>query len=81
VREAGFHTPPGRLLAVWLDGQVEFETSDGEVRRVTAGKAVLVEDRTGRDISRAIRWKGWLEELLQKCLQELHTEKFYPNIA
>jgi hypothetical protein len=38
VREAGFHTPPGRLLAVWLDGHVEFETSDGEVRRVTAGR-------------------------------------------
>jgi hypothetical protein len=30
MREAGFHTPPGRLLAIWLDGQVEFETSDGE---------------------------------------------------
>jgi hypothetical protein len=25
VREAGFHNPPGRLLAVWLDGEVEFE--------------------------------------------------------
>lgn len=30
VRQAGFHTLPSRLLAVWLDGQVEFETSDGE---------------------------------------------------
>src|SRR5258707_11367871 len=30
VREAGFHTPPDRLLAIWLDGHVEFETSDGE---------------------------------------------------
>ena len=48
VREAGFHTPPGRLLAIWLDGEVEFETSDGEVRRVTAGKAVLVEDTHGK---------------------------------
>jgi hypothetical protein len=48
VREAGFHTPPGRLLAVWLDGHVEFETSDGEVRRVTAGNAVLVEDTHGK---------------------------------
>ena len=48
VREAGFHTPPGRLLAVWLDGLVEFETSNGEVRRVTAGKAVLVEDTHGK---------------------------------
>lgn len=48
VREAGFHTPPDRLLAVWLDGTVEFETSDGEVRRLAAGKAVLVEDTHGK---------------------------------
>jgi hypothetical protein len=48
VREAGFHTPPDRLLAIWLDGHVEFETSDGEVRRLPAGKAVLVEDTHGK---------------------------------
>ena len=48
VREAGWHIPPGRVLAVWLDGIVEFETSDGQVRRVTAGKAVLVEDTHGK---------------------------------
>jgi hypothetical protein len=48
VREAGFHTPPDRLLAVWLDGRVEFETSDGEVRSLSAGKAVLVEDTHGK---------------------------------
>jgi hypothetical protein len=49
VREAGFHTPPDRLLAIWLDGHdVEFETSDGEVRRLSAGKAVLVEDTHGK---------------------------------
>lgn len=43
-----FHNPPGRLLAIWLDGEVEFETSDGEVRRVSAGKPVLVEDVHGK---------------------------------
>ena len=48
VREAGWHTPPGRVLAVWLDGVVEFETSDGEVRRVPAGGFVLVEDTHGK---------------------------------
>ena len=48
VREAGWHTPPGRLLAVWLDGIVEFEASDGEVRRVSAGGYVLVEDTHGK---------------------------------
>jgi hypothetical protein len=48
VREAGWHTPPGRVLAVWLDGVVEFETSDGEVRHVSAGYSVLVEDTHGK---------------------------------
>jgi hypothetical protein len=48
AREAGFHNPPGRILAIWLDGEVEFETSDGEIRRVSAGKAVLVEDTHGK---------------------------------
>jgi hypothetical protein len=36
------------LLAIWLDGIVEFETSDGEVRHVPAGGFVLVEDTHGR---------------------------------
>ena len=48
VGEAGWHTPPGRVLAVWLDGVVEFEASDGEVRRVSAGGYVLVEDTHGK---------------------------------
>ena len=48
TREADFHNPPGRLLVIWLDGEVEFETSDGEMRRVSAGKAVLVEDTHGK---------------------------------
>ena len=48
VREAGLHNPPGQLLVIWLDGEVEFETSDGEMRRVSAGKAVLVEDTHGK---------------------------------
>ena len=48
AREAGFHKPPGRILAIWLDGEVEFEMSDGEIRRVSAGKAVLVEDAHGK---------------------------------
>ena len=47
-RETGFHTAPGRMLAVWLDGVAEFETSDGETRRVPAGGAVLVEDTHGK---------------------------------
>jgi hypothetical protein len=45
MREAGWHTAPGCVLTVWLDGIVEFETSDGEVRHVPAGDFVLVELR------------------------------------
>jgi hypothetical protein len=48
IRVAGFHTSPGRLLAIWLDGEVEYETSDGEMRRLVAGKAVLSEDTHGK---------------------------------
>lgn len=48
VGEAGWQTPPGRVLAVWLDGLVEFEVSDGEVRLVPAGNCVLVEDTHGK---------------------------------
>jgi hypothetical protein len=48
VCEAGWHTPPGRVFAVWLDGVVEFETSDGEVQHVSAGGFVLVEDTHGK---------------------------------
>ena len=48
IRETGWHNPPERLLAVWLNGEVEFETSDGTVRRVSAGGFVLVEDTHGR---------------------------------
>jgi hypothetical protein len=48
VRKASWHNPPERVLAVWLDGVVEFEVSDGGVRRVSAGNYVLVEDTQGR---------------------------------
>ncbi len=48
MREAGWHTAPGRVLTVWLDGVVEFETSDGEVRHVPGGNFVLVEDTHGK---------------------------------
>ena len=48
AREDGWHNPPGRVLAVWLDGVVEYETSDGEVRHVSAGHFVLAEDTHGK---------------------------------
>jgi hypothetical protein len=48
MRMADWHTPPVRQLVVWLTGWVEFETSDGEVRRCDPGAVVLVEDTCGR---------------------------------
>jgi hypothetical protein len=39
---------PQRLLVLWLTGEVEFETSDGNIRRLPAGSVVLAEDTTGK---------------------------------
>lgn len=46
--EVGWHNPPRRMLVIWLTGEVEFETSDGAIRRVAAGSVVLAEDTTGK---------------------------------
>jgi hypothetical protein len=48
MREVGWHNPPRRELVIWLTGDVEFETSDGNVRRLGAGSAVFAEDTTGK---------------------------------
>ncbi len=31
-----------------LEGQMDFESSDGDVRRIVPGSALLLEDTTGR---------------------------------
>jgi hypothetical protein len=46
--ELDWHNPSQRLLVLWLTGEVEFETSDGDVRRLPAGSVVLAEDTTGK---------------------------------
>src|SRR5262245_7897718 len=48
MRPVGWHTVPERVLTVRLDGSVEYETSDGEVRHVPPGGFVLVEDTHGK---------------------------------
>jgi hypothetical protein len=51
-------TPPGEWgpwrrtetaphFVLWIEGQIDIEVSDGEVRRVGRGEMVLVEDETG----------------------------------
>jgi hypothetical protein len=46
--ETDWHNPPQRLLVLWLTGEVEFEASDGDIRRLPAGSVVLAEDTTGK---------------------------------
>jgi hypothetical protein len=46
--EVDWHNPPQRLLVLWQTGEVEFETSDGDIRRLAAGSVVLAEDTTGK---------------------------------
>ena len=46
--ETDWHNPPQRLLVLWLTGEVEIETSDGDVRRLPAGGVMLAEDTTGK---------------------------------
>ena len=48
MHEVGYHTVPERVRAVRLDGSVDYETSDEEVRHVQAGSLVLVEDTHGK---------------------------------
>ncbi|MDF1750379.1 MAG: hypothetical protein P1V34_16050 [Alphaproteobacteria bacterium] len=48
MRQVDWHTVPDRELTVRLNGSVEYETSDGEVRKVAAGEFVLVEDTHGK---------------------------------
>jgi hypothetical protein len=48
MRQVDWRTVPARVLTVRLTGAVEYQTSDGEVRHVSAGEFVLVEDTHGR---------------------------------
>ncbi|HKP18531.1 MAG TPA: hypothetical protein VJT84_08630 [Gaiellaceae bacterium] len=42
------HNAPARLMIVQLDGTVEVEVSDGEVRRFGPGSVLVVEDTAGK---------------------------------
>ena len=48
MREVAWHTVPEPVLTVRLDGAVDYETSDGDVRHVEAGRFVLVADTHGK---------------------------------
>lgn len=48
MREVAWHKVLEPVLTVRLNGSVEYETSDGEVRHVQPGSFVLVEDTHGK---------------------------------
>lgn len=43
-----WHPAPKRQMMFYLQGEVEAEVSDGEIRRVGPGSIILVEDTTGK---------------------------------
>ena len=43
-----WHHAPRRQYIILLDGNIEIEVSDGEVRRFRGGDILLVEDTTGK---------------------------------
>lgn len=43
-----WHPTPRRQIIFYLTGEIEAETSDGEVRRFGPGSVTLVEDTTGK---------------------------------
>ena len=48
ARQVDWHTVPGRVLTVRLDGSAEYQTSDGDQRHVPAGSFILFEDTHGK---------------------------------
>ena len=58
ARQVDWHTVPERVLTVRLDGSAEYQTSDGDERRVPAGSFVCLRTWMARDTSRYIRRKN-----------------------
>jgi len=46
--QGDWHPAPFRQLHFYLSGEVEAETSDGEIRQIGAGSVALVEDTSGK---------------------------------
>jgi quercetin dioxygenase-like cupin family protein len=47
-RGSDWHTAPRRQFVVCLEGESEYETSDGDTRRAGPGSVILAEDTTGK---------------------------------
>ena len=48
ARQVDWHTVPGRVLTIRLDGSADYQTSDGDRRQVPAGGFILFEDTHGK---------------------------------
>ena len=64
THETDWHNPPQRLLVLWLTGEVEFETSDGNIRNSRRGVSCWLRIRRARATSpvilqRASSWCTW----------------------
>jgi hypothetical protein len=57
--ETDWHNPPQRLLVLWLTGEVEFETSDGNIRRLPADSIARIPAGDVRKTSKIGRPAGW----------------------
>ncbi|MBI3969572.1 MAG: hypothetical protein HY329_28340 [Chloroflexi bacterium] len=59
--DAGWHPAPRRWFAIALAGEIEVQTSDGELRRFGPGSMWLMEDTTGKGHhSRVVGRGDWL---------------------
>ena len=48
LRETDWHPAPRRQFVVLTDGDLELQTTDGDVRRLRSGMFALLEDTSGR---------------------------------
>jgi hypothetical protein len=69
IKDSNWHTAPGRILTVWLDGEAEFETSDGDVRRLPPGGILFAEDTYGKGHISRLPEKG--QQIIMIFLRDL----------
>lgn len=60
-----WHPAPQRQFVIMLEGEGEFQASDGEIRRIGPGGVLLVEDTSGkghlsRTVGDGIRLMAWI---------------------
>ncbi|MBI3967022.1 MAG: hypothetical protein HY329_15415 [Chloroflexi bacterium] len=82
--DGGWHPTPRRWFAIGLSGELEVQTSDGEVRCFGAGSVWLMDDTTGQGHhTRVVGLRDWLGIMVplteapdtpQRTLEEVWAE-------